>query len=54
MLRFDRAVINAVKRGVSAQILTSGQRDQPVFQYIFNPLLFQRLINKGVSIYETK
>lgn len=54
MLRFDRAVINAVKRGVTAQILTSGQRDQPVFQYIFNPLLFQRLINKGVSIYETK
>jgi hypothetical protein len=54
MLKFDRSVINAVKRGVPARILTSGQRDQPVFQYIFNPLLFQRLIYKGVNIYETK
>lgn len=54
MLKFDRAVINAVKRQVPAHILTSGQRDQPVFQYIFNPLLFQRLIHKGVDIYETK
>ena len=30
---------------------TSGQRDQPVFRNIFNYMLFQRLILKGINVF---
>lgn len=53
MLKFDRELINAVKKGASATILTAGKRDQPVFKSIFNYMLFQRLIRNQVSVYET-
>lgn len=53
MLKFDREMINAVKRGVKSTILTAGKRDQPVFKSIFNYMLFQRLIRNNVSVYET-
>lgn len=53
MLKFDREMINAIKRGVSSTILTAGKRDQPVFKSIFNYMLFQRLIRNNVSVYET-
>jgi cardiolipin synthase len=53
MLKFDRELINTMKRGVSASILTAGRRDQPVFKSIFNYMLFQRLIRNNVSVYET-
>jgi len=51
MIKFDRAMKEAVKRGVSAEMLTSGQRDQPVFRNIFNYLLFQRLILNNIKVY---
>lgn len=51
MVKFDRAIGKAVERGVSASILTSGQRDQPVFRNIFNYMLFQRLILKGINVF---
>lgn len=54
MIKFDRAIGKAVERGVSASILTSGQRDQPVFRNIFNYMLFQRLILNGINVFETK
>lgn len=54
MLRFDKAMGQATKRGVVGNILTSGQRDQPVFRNIFNYMLFQRLILRGISVFETK
>lgn len=54
MVKFDRAVIKAVGRGIKPVILTSGQRDQPVFKKIFNYMLFQRLILKGIQVNETK
>jgi phosphatidylserine/phosphatidylglycerophosphate/cardiolipin synthase-like enzyme len=54
MVKFDLAVIKAVKRGIRPLFLTSGQRDQPVFKNIFNYMLFQRLILKSVSVHETK
>jgi phosphatidylserine/phosphatidylglycerophosphate/cardiolipin synthase-like enzyme len=54
MIRFDRAMGKAVDRGVTANILTSGQRDQPVFRNIFNYMLFQRLILRGINVFETK
>lgn len=50
MVKFDRAVIKAVGRGIKPVILTSGQRDQPVFKKIFNYMLFQRLILKGIQV----
>jgi cardiolipin synthase len=54
MIRFDRAMGKATDRGVTGAIVTSGQRDQPVFKNIFNYMLFQRLILKGINVYETK
>lgn len=54
MIKFDRAMGKAVDRGVTASILTSGQRDQPVFRNIFNYMLFQRLILRGINVFETK
>ena len=48
MIKFDRAMIEAAKKGITPVIVTSGQRDQPVFKHIFNYMLFQRLILKGV------
>lgn len=51
MIKFDRAMGKAVDRGVKASILTSGQRDQPVFRNIFNYMLFQRLILKGIDVF---
>jgi phosphatidylserine/phosphatidylglycerophosphate/cardiolipin synthase-like enzyme len=54
MVKFDRAVIAAAKRGITPVVVTSGQRDQPVFKNIFNYMLFQRLIRKGIDVHETK
>ena len=54
MVKFDRAMVKAVGRGVAQSIVTSGQRDQPVFKSLFNYMLFQRLILKGINVYETK
>lgn len=51
MLKFDMAMQSAAKRGISSMIMTSGQRDQPVFKSIFNYMLFQRLILKGIKVY---
>ena len=51
MVKFDKAMLSAAKRGVSATILTSGQRDQPVFKSLFNYMLFQRLILKGIDVH---
>jgi len=51
MIKFDRAMGKATDRGVKASILTSGQRDQPVFRNIFNYMLFQRLIMKGINVF---
>jgi cardiolipin synthase A/B len=47
-------MIKAAARGITPIIVTSGQRDQPVFKSIFNYMLFQRLILKGVNVFETK
>ena len=54
MIRFDKAMKKAVAGGVEAKMLTSGQRDQPVFRNIFNYMLFQRLITNGIDVFETK
>jgi len=51
MIRFDRAMGKATERGVTGAIITSGQRDQPVFKNIFNYMLFQRLILKKINVY---
>ena len=51
MIKFDRAMGKAADRGVKASILTSGQRDQPVFRNIFNYMLFQRLILRGIDVF---
>lgn len=49
--KFDRAMIHASKRGVPGVIITSGQRDQPVFKNIHNYRLFQRLIYSNIQIH---
>ena len=54
MIKFDRAITGTAQKGVETTILTSGQRDQPVFKSLFNYILFQRLIRKGVHVQETK
>jgi len=46
-------LIAAHGRGVKAEIITAGKRDQPVFKSIFNYMLFQRLIRNGVTVHET-
>jgi hypothetical protein len=51
IIRFDRSMHQAVQRGVDAKIITSGQRDQVVFKRIFNYMLFQRLIRKGIQVF---
>ena len=54
MVKFDRAMNRAAARGIAPVIITSGQRDQPVFRRMFNYMLFQRLILKGIDVFETK
>ena len=54
MIKFDKSMKNAVERGVAPVMITSGQRDQPVFKSLFNYMLFQRLILKGIHVYQTK
>jgi hypothetical protein len=51
MVKFDRAMGKAVAKGAKATILTSGKRDQPVFRNIFNYMLFQRLILRGIQVH---
>lgn len=51
MIKFDRAMGKAVAKGAKATILTSGKRDQPVFRNIFNYMLFQRLILRGIQVH---
>ena len=51
MIKFDKSMKNAVERGVAPVMITSGQRDQPVFKSLFNYMLFQRLILKGIHVY---
>jgi phosphatidylserine/phosphatidylglycerophosphate/cardiolipin synthase-like enzyme len=41
-------------RGIPSTIITSGQRDQPVFKRMFNYMLFERVIKKGTKVLETK
>lgn len=53
--KFDRLVRRLISRsGVKPEIITSGKRDQPVFKSLTNEMLFERLLEKGVELFETK
>ena len=55
MSKFDRLIHRLVsKGGVKPEIITSGKRDQPVFQDLTNEMLFERLLRKDVKLFETK
>ena len=54
MSKFDTLMIQAKNRGIKTEIITSGERDQPVFKDLINSMLFFRLLRKGVSIFETR
>ena len=46
-------MIKATQRGIQADIITAGKKDQPVFKSFFNYMLFQKLIREGVNVFET-
>jgi hypothetical protein len=55
MSKFERQMEKAIsKHLLTPEIITSGKRDQPVFQQMKNEILFERLLVKGIKLYETR
>ena len=49
---FDKELIKAKERGVKIDIITSKDRDVPVYSFLENGILFRHYINKGINIHE--
>lgn len=55
MSKFERQMEKVIsKHLLTPEIITSGKRDQPVFQQMKNEILFERLLIKGIKLYETR
>lgn len=39
-------------RGVKVEIITADKRDQPVYRYAFNRILFSGVLHRNLKIYE--
>lgn len=48
----DSELIKAQKRGVKITLITSKERDVPVYKYFQNSVLFKNYIKNGIKIYE--
>ena len=49
----ESALFEAIdKRGVSVEIITARNRDQPIYKSFLNSDLFSELLKKGVKVYE--
>lgn len=55
MSQFEKQIERArTARGLVPEIITTGKRDQPVFQEMKNEMLFERLLKKGIKLFETR
>lgn len=55
MSQFEKQIERArATRGLIPEIITTGKRDQPVFQEMKNEMLFERLLKKGIKLFETR
>ncbi|CAD8186135.1 unnamed protein product [Paramecium pentaurelia] len=49
---FEKHLREAMDRGVKVEIITADKRDQPVYRYAFNRILFQGVIHRNLKVYE--
>lgn len=52
MKKVETAIAEALERGVHVEVLTAAKRDPPALKPVSNYLMMQKLINKGLKVYE--
>lgn len=52
MKEFDDVLIQALKRGVKVELITSQNRDQPAYSKLNNKTLMKNLVDNGCKVYE--
>ncbi len=50
--KFEKALLSALKRGVSVELITTAKRDQPAYTSLKNILLLNELVKNGLKVYE--
>jgi len=50
--KFEKALLSALKRGVSVELITTAKRDQPAYASLKNILLMGDLVKNGLKVYE--
>ena len=50
--KIERAIGDALSRGVKVELITSAKRDQPCYAPLKNLRMTQKLIDKGLKVYE--
>jgi len=50
--KFEKALLSALKRGVSVELITTAKRDQPAYTNLKNILLLDELVKNGLKVYE--
>jgi phosphatidylserine/phosphatidylglycerophosphate/cardiolipin synthase-like enzyme len=50
--KIERAISDALKRGVKVELITSAKRDQPVYAPLKNLRLTGKLVAEGLQVYE--
>ena len=50
--KVEKALSEALDRGVQVELITSAKRDQPVYKSLSNILMTGKLRKKGMQIYE--
>lgn len=50
--KIEDILLDALRRGVKVQIITAAIRDQQVYKYIDNEVLFKSLLEEGAEVYE--
>lgn len=50
--KIEKSISDALDRGVNVELITSAKRDQPAYAPLKNLLLTEKLIKKGLKVYE--
>ena len=48
----EEILLRALKRGVKLEIITAAKRDQLCYRFLYNDILFEKLLENGANIYE--
>lgn len=50
--KIEKALEDALERGVKIELITSAKRDQPCYKALSNVLMTKKLMAKGLEVYE--